>query len=63
MKGGVEMIMQIEVLGYAIIGFILSTITTGLIIQNIKLTRKVEITMQEMKELEMEMRFKFDLRK
>ena len=57
------MIMQIEVLGYAIIAFILSTITTGLIIQNIKLTRKVEITMQEMKELEMEMRFKFDLRK
>lgn len=62
-KGGIQMIIQIEIIMYAVIGFILSTITTGLLLENIKLRKQVKYKMQEMTELEKEMRFKFNLRK
>ena len=63
MKGGIQVIIQIEIIMYVIIGFILSTITTGLLLENLKLRQQVRYKMQEMTELEKEMRFKFDLRK
>lgn len=58
-----QMIIQIEIIGYAVIGLILTITTAVLLVDNIKLRYDFKKKMQEMKELEMEMRFKFDLRK
>lgn len=55
MKGGTQM--------YAIICSLLSTITTGLLIENLKLRKQVKYKMQEMVQLEKEIRFKFNLRR
>ena len=57
------MIQMIEIIGYAVIGLILTITTAVLLVDNIKLRYDFKKKMQEMKELEMEMRFKFDLRK
>jgi len=58
-----QMIIQIEIIGYAVIGLILTITTAVLLVDNIKLRYDFKKKMQEMNDLEMEMRFKFDLRK
>lgn len=57
------MIQMIEIIGYAVIGLILTITTAVLLVDNIKLRYDFKKKMQEMNDLEMEMRFKFDLRK
>ena len=63
MEGGVQMIMQIELIGYGIIGLIMTIITVILILDNIKLRKQFKEKMKAMDELEDEIKFKFNLRR
>lgn len=56
------MIMQIELIGYGIIGLILSLITMAILLDNFRLRKEYYERMRAMEELEEEMRFKFNLR-
>ncbi len=62
MEGGVQMIMQIELIGYGIIGLILSLITMAILLDNFRLRKQFKEKMESVDELEKEMRFKFNLR-
>jgi len=57
------MIQMIEIIGYAVILLIFTIISVVILVDNIKLRYEYKKKMQEMNDLEMEMRFKFDLRK
>ena len=57
------MIQMIEIIGYAVILLIFTIISVVILVDNIKLRYDFKKKMQEMNDLEMEMRFKFDLRK
>lgn len=56
------MIMQIELIGYGIIGLILSLITMVILLDNFRLRKQFKEKMESADELEKEMRFKFNLR-
>ena len=56
------MIMQIELIGYGIIGLILSLITMAILLDNFRLRKQFKEKMESVDELEKEMRFKFNLR-
>lgn len=57
-----QMIMQIELIGYGIIGLILSLITMAILLDNFRLRKQFKEKMESVDELEKEMRFKFNLR-
>lgn len=57
------MIMQIELIGYGIIGLILSLITMAILLDNFRLRKQFKEKMESVDELEKEMRFKFNLRR
>lgn len=56
------MIMQIELIGYGIIGLFLSLITMTILLDNFRLRKQFKEKMESVDELEKEMRFKFNLR-
>ena len=57
------MIMQIELIGYGIIGLFLSLITMAILLDNFRLRKQFKEKMESVDELEKEMRFKFNLRR
>lgn len=57
------MIQLIEIIMYAVILLVFTLISVILLIDNIKLRMEFKWKMQEMNELEKEMRFKFNLRR
>lgn len=57
-----QMIILIEIIMYAVICFILSTITVGLIFENIRLNKECREVLTNFKEFEKEARFKLNIR-